>query len=54
MDNLMTQDITHFKGRYLSLLERDDWEFASRSNASSVVVLVAVTPAAATWVIVRA
>jgi ADP-ribose pyrophosphatase len=40
----MTGDITHFKGRYLSLLERDDWEFASRSNASSVVVLVAVTP----------
>jgi ADP-ribose pyrophosphatase len=39
----MTQDITHFKGRYLSLLERDGWEFASRSNASCVVVLVAVT-----------
>ena len=41
----MTQDITHFKGRYLSLLERDGWEFASRSNASSVVVLLAVTSA---------
>jgi ADP-ribose pyrophosphatase len=41
----MTKDITHFKGRYLSLLERDGWEFASRSNASSVVVLVAVTAA---------
>ncbi len=39
----MTQDFTHFKGRYLSLLERDGWEFASRSNASCVVVLVAVT-----------
>ena len=39
----MTQDITHFKGRYLNLLERDGWEFASRSNASCVVVLVAVT-----------
>lgn len=39
----MTQDITHFQGRYLSLLERDGWEFASRSNASSVVILVAVT-----------
>jgi ADP-ribose pyrophosphatase len=39
----MTQDITHFQGRYLSLLERDGWEFARRSNASSVVVLVAVT-----------
>ena len=41
----MTRDITHFKGRYLSLLERDGWEFASRSNASGVVVLVAVTSA---------
>ena len=41
----MTNDITHFEGRYLSLRERDGWEFASRSNASSVVVLVAVTPA---------
>jgi ADP-ribose pyrophosphatase len=41
----MTQDITHFKGHYLSMLERDGWEFASRSNASGVVVLVAVTSA---------
>jgi ADP-ribose pyrophosphatase len=41
----MTRDITHFKGRYLSLLERDGWEFASRSNASSVVVLIPVTSA---------
>jgi ADP-ribose pyrophosphatase len=41
----MTRDITHFKGRYLSLLERDGWEFASRSNASGVAVLVAVTAA---------
>ena len=39
----MTQDIIHFQGRYLNLLERDGWEFASRSNASSVVILVAVT-----------
>lgn len=41
----MTQDITHFKGRYLSLLERDGWEFVSRSNAIGVVVLIAVTSA---------
>jgi ADP-ribose pyrophosphatase len=34
---------THYHGRYLSLLERDDWEFVSRSNASGVVVIVAVT-----------
>jgi ADP-ribose pyrophosphatase len=39
----MTQIITHFKGRYLSMLERNNWEFVSRSNASAVVALVAVT-----------
>jgi ADP-ribose pyrophosphatase len=39
----MTQIITHFQGRYLSMLERNDWEFVSRSNASAVVALVAVT-----------
>ena len=39
----MHDDITRYKGRYLSLLERDGWEFASRSNASGVVVLFAVT-----------
>jgi ADP-ribose pyrophosphatase len=40
----MAQDITHYSGRFLSMLERDGWEFASRSNATSVVMLVAVTP----------
>jgi ADP-ribose pyrophosphatase len=39
----MSKDITHYQGRYLSLIERDGWEFASRSNASGVVVIVAVT-----------
>ena len=39
----MSNDITLYAGRYLSLLERDGWEFASRSNASGVVVLVPVT-----------
>ncbi len=39
----MNTDITHYAGRYLSLLERDGWEFTSRSNANGVVVLVAVT-----------
>jgi len=39
----MSIDITRYAGRYLSLLERDGWEFASRSNASGVVVLVPVT-----------
>jgi ADP-ribose pyrophosphatase len=41
----MSEDITHYHGRYLNLLERDSWEFASRANASGVVVLVAVTDA---------
>jgi ADP-ribose pyrophosphatase len=41
----MNNDITRYAGRYLSLLERDGWEFASRSNASGVVVLVPVTGA---------
>lgn len=39
----MNQDIILYSGRYLSLLERDGWEFTSRSNARCVVVLVAVT-----------
>lgn len=39
----MAGDITRYKGRYLSLLERDGWEFASRCNASGVVVIIAVT-----------
>ena len=39
----MTNDTIHFRGRYLSMLERDGWEFVSRSNANCVVALVAVT-----------
>jgi len=39
----MAEDITRYRGRYLSLLERDGWEFASRCNASGVVVIIAVT-----------
>jgi ADP-ribose pyrophosphatase len=41
----MSEIITHYRGRYLSLLEKEGWEFASRSNASGVVVLVPVTEA---------
>ena len=41
----MNNDITHYTGRYLSLMERDGWEFTSRCNASGVVVLVPVTDA---------
>lgn len=32
-----------FKGRYLGIRERDDWEYATRTNASAVAVLVPVT-----------
>lgn len=39
----MSEDHVHFRGRYLSLLERDRWEFVSRSNASAVVVLIPLT-----------
>jgi len=41
----MKQDTTLYSGRYLNLLERDRWEFVSRSNARCVVAMVAVTPA---------
>lgn len=41
----MKPDVTLHQGRYLSLIERDRWEFVSRSNARCVVALVAVTPA---------
>ena len=33
----------HFKGRYLGIRETDGWEFATRTNASAVVILVPVT-----------
>ena len=34
---------TLYKGRFLRLLDKDGWEYASRSNATGVVVLLAVT-----------
>jgi ADP-ribose pyrophosphatase len=33
----------HYLGRFLGLQERDSWEYAFRTNASGVVVLVPVT-----------
>ena len=40
----MTNDEkNHYIGRYLGLKERNGWEFAHRTNASGVVVLVPVT-----------
>lgn len=41
----MGEITTHYKGRYLNMLERDGWEYASRCNATGVVVLIAVTDA---------
>ena len=35
----------HFNGRFLGLKERDGWEYAFRTNASGVIVLVPVTDA---------
>lgn len=32
-----------YRGRYLGIAERENWEFASRTNASSVAVLVPLT-----------
>jgi ADP-ribose pyrophosphatase len=36
---------THFHGRYLGMKERDGWEYAHRTNATGVVVMVPVTDA---------
>jgi len=35
----------HYHGRYLGLKERAGWEYAYRTNASGVVVMIAVTDA---------
>lgn len=40
----MSEDITQYHGRYLSLVQRGTWEFVTRTNAHAVAVLVAVTP----------
>ena len=34
---------TRYEGRYLGLLEQEGWEYATRTNATGVVVIVAVT-----------
>ncbi len=36
-------EINHYRGRFLGIKEQDGWEFAYRTNASGVVVMVAVT-----------
>lgn len=40
-----TETISHYEGRYLSLRERDGWEFATRPNATGVVGIFATTKA---------
>lgn len=37
-------DETRFSGAYLGIRERRGWEYATRTNATGVVVIVAVTP----------
>jgi len=39
------KETIHYSGRFLGLKERDRWEYAFRTNASGVVVLVPVTDA---------
>ena len=40
----MSETLSHHEGRYLSLREIDDWEFATRPNATGVVGIFAMTP----------
>ncbi len=44
-NSVTINETNHYCGRYLGLKERDGWEFAYRTNASAVVVLVPVTAA---------
>lgn len=44
-DSVTNKEIIHYSGRFLGLKERDRWEYAFRTNASGVVVLVPVTDA---------
>jgi len=39
------KETIHFSGRFLGMKQRDRWEYAYRTNASGVVVLVPVTDA---------
>jgi ADP-ribose pyrophosphatase len=39
----MNEPTIHYRGRYLNLVEVERWEYASRNNASAVVVIVGVT-----------
>ena len=40
----VTNDVTiHFDGRFLGMKEKDGWEYAFRTNATGIVVLIPVT-----------
>ena len=39
----MPDTISHFEGRFLSLREIDDWQFATRPNSTGVVGILAMT-----------
>jgi ADP-ribose pyrophosphatase len=41
--SVANNETIHFKGRFLGMKERDSWEYAFRTNASGVVVMVPVT-----------
>jgi ADP-ribose pyrophosphatase len=40
----MTETRTLFNGRYLRLMQQGSWEYAERTEATSAVIVVAVTP----------
>ncbi len=41
--SVANNETIHYLGRYLGMKERDNWEYAFRTNASGVVVMVPVT-----------
>jgi ADP-ribose pyrophosphatase len=41
--SVANNETIHFQGRFLGMKERDQWEYAFRTNASGVVVMVPVT-----------
>ncbi len=41
--SVANNETIHYKGRFLGMKERDSWEYAFRTNASGVVVMVPVT-----------
>jgi ADP-ribose pyrophosphatase len=45
MNLLANNETIHYQGRFLGLKESDHWEYAYRTNATGVVVLVPVTDA---------